>query len=461
MTYFIRYFVVIRTNGGTLTIGSSTEIATGQIYHYGTLRSSTVYTEENCFHTYGAIGEMNLKAGKVIAEENSLVYLSTANMAVKLEEKNSGKVFIPSGTTQAEDGTGVPISVAAQINVTPVEANVTYTYNDATKQGGNVYEIANLSALEQYRDLVNAGFNFTGITVKLTSDIRLNDGWTPIGEGARKSGYANDGNAWVHSGSSFEGVFDGNGHTIYNLNNKGFVPTSNRLGIDGSDHIYSYGFIGQSTGGAKVMNLTLKDVDIDTSRYGGANGDSVGGVIGFCAGGCELFEVSVYGTIKAYEAVGGLIGRAYNQDAKSQYQDLKLLNCKNYANVECFGTYHAAGLVGYISNQSAKINNVSTNCLFDVIVTGCYVEGQIKTNGQDLSSLFNSASNGRSHTVKSNTINCQLVYTDSSTSQVRWAAYITSGGTITFGTGDDANMKGLEFSALVGGNDVTNSINEH
>lgn len=391
---------------------------------------------------------MNLKAGKAIAEKDALVYLV------------NGKFFIPSGTTQAEDGTGVPISVAAQVNIVPVEKSTELTYVDATKQGGNVFEIGNLASLERYRDLVNTGFNFTGITVKLVADIRLNDGWIPIGEGARKSGYANDGNAWVYAGTSFEGIFDGNDHTIYNLNNKGFVPTSNRLGIDGTDHIYSYGFIGQSTTGAKVMNLTFKDVDIDTSRYSGAFGDSVGSVIGFCAGGCELSNVSVYGSVKGYEAIGGFIGRAYNQDAKAQYQDLKILDCNNYANVECFGTYHAAGLIGYISNQSAKINNTTTSCYFRVTVSGCYVQGQIKTNGNDLSGLFNSAGNDSTHIVKENEINCQLVYTGSNTNLVKWATYI-SGGSSTFGTGEEANAKGNEFSAMVNNVDLTSSILEH
>ena len=457
--------VVIRTNGGTLNVGSEGNVAKGQIYHYGALKDATIFTEHECFHTYGAIGNMNLKAGKAIAEKDSLVYLVTATTSVEIEEKDNGKFFIPSGTTQAEDGTGVPATVAAQVNITPKTGN-TSNYAEAQKTGGNVYEIGNLAALEQYRDLVNTGFNFTGITVKLVADIRLNDGWIPIGEGARKSGIANDGNTWVHAGTSFEGIFDGNGHTIYNLNNKGFVPTLNRLGTDGNDYIYSYGFIGQSTTGAKVMNLTFKDVDIDTERYEGALGDSVGSVIGFCAGGCELSKVSVYGSVRGYEAVGGLIGRAYNQDAKAKYQDLKILDCNNYANVECFGTYHAAGLIGYISYQNANINNTATRCEFDVTITGCYVEGEIKTKSNDLSGLFNSWYNNKTHTVKNNNVNCQLVCIANDASKVKWAAYIVYSAqsdsvSSTFGTGEEANAKGDEFSAMVNNVDLTSSILEH
>ena len=363
--------IVIRTNGGTLTIGAQGNVALGQIYHHGALKSSVVYAEENCFHTYGAIGEMNLKAGKLIAEESSLVYLCTANLGVKVAEKDTGKIFIPETVTQKEDGTGVPVSVAEQINITPVEANPDYTYEDATKAGGNVYEIANLHGLEQFRDLVNTGFNFDGISVKLTSDITLKDGWTPIGEGSRKAAintqYGSEG--WKYSGNVYKGEFDGNGHKIYNLNNKGYVPTPSSLGNDGSSSIYCYGLFSIVAGHAYIHDLELVDVDIDTSRYqsvgDNVKGDSVGALVGFSAGALTIDKVIVSGnsSVIAYAAVGSILGKSYNQDkdflGDNDRPTITLTNCRSNANVLVLHEHYATGMFGAISNGADQFDSVT------------------------------------------------------------------------------------------------------
>ena len=352
--------VVIRTNGGTLTVGAEGNVAQGQIYHYGVLKDTTIYTESKCFHTYGAIGNMNLKAGKAIAEGNALIYLVTATTSVEIEEKDNGKFFIPAGTTQAEDGTGVPVSVAAQVNITPVEENTSYTYTDATKTGGNVYGIGNLAALEQFRDLVNVGFNFDGISVKLTSDITLNDGWTPIGEGSRKAAINTTvgSEGWIYSGNVYKGEFDGNNHKVYNLNNKGYVPSTNSLGNDGTNKIYCYGFFSLVAGNAYIHDLELVNVDIDTSRYASSTdnikGDCVAALVGFSAGSLHIDNVKVTGnsTIIGYSAVSSIVAKVYNQDKdfanKENYPDITLENCSSNATVKITSAHYVTGLFGAI-----------------------------------------------------------------------------------------------------------------
>ena len=442
--------VVIRTNGGTLNIGSEGNIAKGQIFHYGTLKDTTIYTEENCFHTYGAIGKMNLKAGKAIAEKNALIYLVTANKEVKIEEKDNGKFYIPAGTTQAENGTGVPVSVAAQVGISPVEKNENYTYKDATKVGGNVYEIGNLAALEQYRDLVNTGFDFKGITVKLIADITLKDGWTPIGCGSRKAGY-NQG-AWIYEGSgyAFKGSFDGNNHTISNLNNKGFVPSEKSLGVDGESKIYSYGFFGITANGAEIKNLTLNNVDIDSSRYEIYNMDSVSGLIGFCAGSAKITNVSVNGTIKANEAVGGIIGRLYNQDSENvsdlganrKVVQIDINDCKFSGNLECSGTW-TGGIVGTYQNKT--ISGYQYVC--EVTINNCEVQGTIIGEKAGVSGIISTQdtnyNNGSRIKLEKNTVkNCTISTTQGAVGAILAynSSYPTQTNVIVYGSNESANV---------------------
>ena len=66
-----------------------------------------------------------------------------------------------------------------------------------------IYQIGSADDLKAFRDLVNGGE--TTANAVLTADIDLeNAAWTPIGGGTY--------------GKSFDGVFDGQGHSITRLN---------------------------------------------------------------------------------------------------------------------------------------------------------------------------------------------------------------------------------------------------
>ncbi len=348
------YEVKIRTNGGELKIGSAGNVAKGQIYHYGAVKGAEVYTEDQCFHAHGAIGSMEMKAGKAIADKGALVYLSAATTTITLQENNGGKIFVSPSATQKEDGTGVPVSVAAQIGVTPKEVNPDYTYEEAKKAGGNVYEIGNLAALEQFRDLVNTGFDFGGIGIKMTADITLHDGWKPIGEGARKVGKTAQNETNIQCW--FKGTFDGNDHTIYNLNNKGFVPTPSRIAIDDGVETYAYGLFGLVQGEATIKNLKLKNVSIDTT-----NGDSVAGLVGYAQGALTISGVTVEGSIRGRDSVAGIVGR-YQKVTEGN-----ITGCTNNATITATynGSGKAAGIVGFVSpgmnGEYASVVTVSGN----------------------------------------------------------------------------------------------------
>ncbi len=365
--------VVIRTNGGTLNVGAASNVAQGQIRHYGIADTTVVYTETKCFHAYGAIGKMELKAGKAIAEKGGIVYLTEANAAGVVQE-NQGKIIIPAGVTT----TDVPLSVVESIGYD--SSTLDGNSYDNTKRANSAYEIGNLETLETFRDLVNGGFSFAGCTAKLTADIRLNDGWTPIGEGSRDvSSTKYEGN-YVSKGTTtriFAGTFDGNGKTISNLNAKGYTPKYYSKDATKTDSwlVYTYGFFGVLSENASVKNLTFDNVDIDLQKDISipnptindvqrkiAKADSVAALVGYVSGsGVKISDITVKsGSVKAADAVAGIIGRWYNITT-----DVTLTNLTNKANVTAYSEdssgIKAAGVVGYVSFAEGPTITLS-NC---------------------------------------------------------------------------------------------------
>ena len=87
-------------------------------------------------------------------------------------------------------------------------------------ENGTIY-INTAEQLASIAKTVNSGETLLGITIKLTTDIDLkNNEWTPIGYGSGSDAtYAR----------VFCGIFDGQGHTIYNLKITEFVAISYSL----------------------------------------------------------------------------------------------------------------------------------------------------------------------------------------------------------------------------------------
>ena len=360
--------VVIRTKGDQCVV--TIKAPADNIQFYGFAKAITV-TEvaPSSLHIYGSVNELKVLKGHV-------------------EVENTGVVF-----TIAEIDEGASVTnhgyIAAKSN--------SVTAGIEGKAVGGDYEIDSLAKLEIFRDTVNAGNSFEGLTVKLTADIKLNDGWVPIGEGSRKTASNTQIGKpeWKISGTAFQGTFNGNHHTISNLNNKGFVPTVARLGEDDAPKkIYSYGLFALTASGAEIKDLTLRSVDIDTTTYADANvvGDSVAALVGFSAGSLTVSNVQVYdGSIKATDAVGGIVGRAYKQDGSSTI-NVTISDCVNHASVT--GIRKAAGILGY----TATTNGIT--------VQSCINNGTITTEseGEAVAGIITVGSN-QDFQVKNNTNN--------------------------------------------------------
>ena len=139
------------------------------------------------------------------------------------------------------------------------------------------------------------GNKYSGKTVVLTDDIDLNNvAWTPIGQ---------------TGATQFMGTFDGQGHTIKNLN----VDSSAQTGKH-----YSSGLFGW------LNNATVKNLTVETATVTGNH--NVGVIAGYMeTAGCTIINCHVVGaTIVANHAnndacgdkVGVIVGHAGNADVK-------------------------------------------------------------------------------------------------------------------------------------------------
>ena len=202
---------------------------------------------------------------------------------------------------------------------------------------------------------------------------------------------------------------------------KGFEPNQKRLVKDGNDNTYAYGLFAL-VDGATIKDLTFSNVDIDTSRYNNAVGDSVAALVGYAKGEkVEITNIKVSGSVKANDAVGGVVGRSYAETTTVK-------SCQNSATVEGL---KAAGIIGFANkgNLVVEINENSGN-----ISTGVKGAGIVVFSlGSDM--------NGKSVTIKSNKNSGTITRTASitginATPEISYIAQGGSGGNLDNSNGN-------------------------
>lgn len=145
-----------------------------------------------------------------------------------------------------------------------------------------------------FRDLVDAGNNFEGKTVKLATDIDLNKKlFNPIGGG------------WAYNdGNTFNGTFDGQNHTIYNIYVNGW-----ELDETGDKHSGTSKGAGlfSSIHNATIKNLTISGAEMIVETT------SIGVVVGCAQGKCTFDNIIVSNaTLGNYQMRnGGIVGDIY------------------------------------------------------------------------------------------------------------------------------------------------------
>lgn len=218
---------------------------------------------------------------------------------------------------------------------------------------------------------VNEGNTFEGVTFVLTCDMDLsNKAWTPIGLGSRSN---------LGSARMFSGTFDGNGKKIIGLSNNGYLPSENDKKVEGdfedTVYTYQYGLFGL-TQNAVIKNLEIT-VDFECDAEG-LKGDSVGGLVGFANKRLIVDNCVVNGEVKGYDAVGGIVGRAYNN---SENEQVVITNSVN--NAEVTALFKASGVLGYSSSSTLYL-----------IVDSCTNNGEIRVHGMKVGQTYVSMVSG-------------------------------------------------------------------
>ena len=230
------------------------------------------------------------------------------------------------------------------------------------------YEINSLEEFIVFRNEVNAGNSFEGMTVRLNVDLDFNAlDWTE-----------NIGNA-EHP---FEGIFDGQGNTIKNL------YLVSRPGV-ARDYLGLFGVI---SGGAVIKNVVLEDLYF----VPGGGGQYVGTIVAYASNG-----VTIQGNVvnklevKGTEYVGGLVGYASN--------DVVIVG-NTVQNLTVQGKISVGDIAGKIIAGAEVVDNTIINVLVGasgeaktaavvagtfedgVIISGTDIQGEVKVNGTSVNS---------------------------------------------------------------------------
>ena len=175
-------------------------------------------------------------------------------------------------------------------------------------------------------------------TVRLTDDLDMGDlNWTPIGGKYAMNRDAMNGVEARVVDTRFQGVFDGQGHTV--------TITCNRQAKLGFAYAMEIALIGYLGGGVDYKNGYPKDTYMDYENYWVP----------------AVRNVIVRGSVKGRRMVAGVVGRT----GETSYGVL-VENCVNYADVEASDMRGCAGIVGAAWGK-ATIRN-------------CYNAGTIRSN---------------------------------------------------------------------------------
>lgn len=210
---------------------------------------------------------------------------------------------------------------------------------------GKTYVIETAAQLAWVSQEVADGNKFAGCRLKLAADIDLNNQpWTPIGNGS----------------SSFYGSFDGQGHTIRNLQMNQELQKGHKFGLFGSVKARA---VGQDI---YIRNLTIEDAQMD---YGDDQGILAGEVNCDLSANLVIENCHTSGSVKG-GTVSGLIGVVYGGATGSQ---ITITDCTSKAEIVTSG--NGGGLIGRISTFSGTNNG-------SIVVKECKFQGSTGSTGR-------------------------------------------------------------------------------
>ena len=229
----------------------------------------------------------------------------------------------------------------------------------------------------------STGNTFENKIIYLDCDLDLGDyPWTPITNRNGDDGYF------------FKGTFDGQGHTIYNLNRHG-------TGNDPFDSLFGY------VQGGVIKNLNVVDADLSANDY-----SMHVGIIAALVENGKIVNCYTSGTVESvngWRSIGGITG--------SCMQGTQIVGCGSDANIISRNSEYSdsvGGLVGEWLN--AGETSVISDCWFNGSIVS---ENPESTVGGLLAVGYN---NNVEENVKIN--NCMMVSSDISSAEKEYTAVI-------------------------------------
>ena len=313
-------------NNGTLTIeNGSYEAVYGAVRALGgsntTIKGGTFSSSTGRYSMYYWANKVALTVTVEGGTFNNSVSTAMENGNVTLAVK--GGSFATDLSDYCEEGFGTVLDSSTNLYVYGAVSHDGYVEDE----NGNV-TISDEDGLFWFAKQVNnQGKTFSGKTVALANNIALTKTWTPIGVSVKKS---------------FQGTFDGQGHTISNMDVVGANQTS-----------YGYGFF------KLLISATVKNVTFDNADVTGIYSNVVGIVSGYSYGSSTFENVHVTNSlVYAFGKVGGMVGMAEDGIATTTFK-----NC-SVSDTTIHGGYNTAGFLGLvmgkcnITGSYLKNNNV-------------------------------------------------------------------------------------------------------
>lgn len=360
--------IALKANG-TLTNVTINDANTSDTYALWIQPNGQTVTLDGCvIDMLAASDGRGIKIDDQYVDAPAKVTLNVANTTIKTEEKSA--IIVKSKAGANINLSQVDISEVAADNVNAVwcdEASAAYyeliSVNGATMVLEGNFTVAagiisTVAQLQQFADAVNTtGTSFSGKTVKLVNDLDLAGiEWKPIGQ---TSGYS--------AKTYFQGVFDGNGKIIKNLNVSVW-----EAGSDEGKH-YASGFFGFiDAGAAEIKNITFVDPIVKGSHWTGvvagyltgnienchivgadvvcthvndeACGDKAGSVVGYINSGLVKKCSVSNSTVKAGRDAGQIVGAAKT----TQVEACLVTNVTVSALGNCTGENIANDIIGRI-----------------------------------------------------------------------------------------------------------------
>ena len=399
--------VSLYINGGDLDVSA---VNNGTQRLYGNVVNATIATGNDCLYVHGTIANATVTAGKVVAD-GGLVMVAAAESGVTVVGQNGGIV-----------------AKTADAGTLPDTVNVS---TDAEKSA-YALEIGTAAELASFRDMVNSGMTYEGLTVKLTADIDLSGegNWTPIGQ-------YKDENGNKISEQKFSGTFDGQSHTISGMS------IVNRSGKSSYRALFGY------TNGT-IESLTVRGI---------VSGTDVAGVVAALGGKGIVRNVNSYVTIngqtgdKSQESEIKQ-GKAAGIILATKGEGSRLIeNCKNYVSVSTTKDA-ASGIICWVDCADTIVRNCENSGY--IFATGTASAAGIVGNCNTVLTIENCNNKGKiesaniSGGIIASETTCAISVLNCTNSGIVVGKENDTGEIVGKGAGLIKNCKGVREKVLVG-----------